>query len=190
MPYKDENIRREKHRIYYLKNRDIFIERSKLRFEAKKEEILEQNKLRYKKDKKRILAVNKLYRIKHKAEKALMDKNYYLKNIDRIKKYKSDWDKKWRATHKGEKNANTAKRFAALMKRIPKYANLEKIKEIYKEAERLTKSTGIQYQVDHIIPLQGKTVSGFHHENNLRIITAQENMSKGNRFTPMFIERT
>ena len=54
--------------------------------------------------------------------------------------------------------------------------------EMYHLAEIRTKTTGIVWHVDHVIPLRGKTVSGFHVPSNLRVITAQENMKKGNRY--------
>lgn len=58
----------------------------------------------------------------------------------------------------------------------PKWANREKILEIYKEAyeQRL--------EVDHIIPLNNDLVCGLHVEGNLQIITSEENLRKGNSF--------
>ena len=74
------------------------------------------------------------------------------------------------------------KRKASLIQRTPKWADIEKIKAFYIELERLTKETGILHEVDHIIPLQGKFVSGLHVHNNLQILTRSENRSKGNNF--------
>lgn len=59
--------------------------------------------------------------------------------------------------------------------RVPLWADHEKIDEIYRN-----KPDG--YEVDHIIPLSGKTVSGLHVHNNLQYLPKQENRLKSNRF--------
>lgn len=46
----------------------------------------------------------------------------------------------------------------------------------------MTHKTGIRHEVDHIIPLQGRTVSGLHVETNMQVITRAENRAKWNHF--------
>lgn len=45
-------------------------------------------------------------------------------------------------------------------------------------------ATGIEWDVDHIVPLQSKIVCGFHNEFNLAVITAKENNAKRNYYWP------
>lgn len=44
------------------------------------------------------------------------------------------------------------------------------------------------FEVDHIAPLKGKTVSGLHVLGNLQVITRAENRAKGNKFCPAAVE--
>jgi hypothetical protein len=89
---------------------------------------------------------------------------------------------KYRKNHKDLACAERALRRCREKQRTVSWANLEKIKQLYREARKLTEETGVPHHVDHIIPLQGKLVSGLHVENNLRVIPAKENISKHNRF--------
>jgi len=76
----------------------------------------------------------------------------------------------------------TRKRRATICRDDP--ATMIWIDSIYNEARALTKQTGIQYSVDHIVPLRGDDVCGLHVPWNLQIMTKSENCSKGNRWNP------
>jgi hypothetical protein len=41
---------------------------------------------------------------------------------------------------------------------------------------------GFEWHVDHVIPLQGKKVSGFHVPSNIQVIPASENVRKNASF--------
>ena len=52
---------------------------------------------------------------------------------------------------------------------------LRQIQEIYQEAQYLTFTAGVQYDVDHIVPL---FEGGLHHPDNLQVITHKEHLMK------------
>jgi 5-methylcytosine-specific restriction endonuclease McrA len=55
------------------------------------------------------------------------------------------------------------------------------MRQMYLEAQRLTKLTGERYVVDHIVPLINDAVCGLHVPWNLRIMTQEENLKKSNK---------
>lgn len=102
---------------------------------------------------------------------------------ERVRRKANEW---YHANkHKLEVRADRARRCAerqrGLKQRTPAWADLEAIRKIYIQAQRLSDETGIHHNVDHRIPLFGKKVSGLHVETNLRVIPAKENRSKGNK---------
>jgi hypothetical protein len=98
--------------------------------------------------------------------------------------YQREYSKQWSKLNAGRKNANRTRYKNTKKKAVPLWANHEKIKSIYEKADILTKETGIAHHVDHIYPLQSKYMCGLHVETNLQILTAEENMRKGNRTWP------
>lgn len=64
---------------------------------------------------------------------------------------------------------------------MPPWVDLTAIAAIYAEAARITAETGVVHEVDHIWPLAGRDACGLHVPWNLRVITAVENRTKGNK---------
>ena len=54
----------------------------------------------------------------------------------------------------------------------------QRILFIYKECAIITEETGVPHHVDHIYPI---SKGGLHHPDNLQILTATENIHKGNK---------
>ena len=87
----------------------------------------------------------------------------------------------------GKASARRALRRSREIEREVQWANTEEISLWYKMRNLLSDWIGIKYHVDHIIPLCGKTVSGLHVENNLRLLKATENSRKFNKVIPELI---
>lgn len=113
------------------------------------------------------------------------DREYELKKIwrttDKARAWRREWDKKFKKENAGYYSALNNERRARKLQRTVKWGSPDKIREIYEEAAEMRKQ-GQNVHVDHIIPLQGENVSGLHVENNLQIITAEENLRKSNKF--------
>ena len=67
---------------------------------------------------------------------------------------------------------------------IPKWYKDEeqKIINLYAQCRKLNELYGSKLEVDHIIPLRSKTVSGLHCFANLQILDSSLNTSKFNRY--------
>lgn len=88
---------------------------------------------------------------------------------------------RWSKANPHKTAALAAARRAKIKNATPAWANKKEIEKIYFEAARLTKETGIPHEVDHYYPIKSRVVCGLHCEANLRVITAEENMKKGNK---------
>ncbi len=108
-------------------------------------------------------------------EKLLIKEYWYQVNLEYIKEKRIGrfYCKACTKFH-GKKHSRA--RLRKLKKATPKWANLDKIKEIYINCPN-------GYEVDHVIPLNGSVVSGLHIENNLQYLSVKDNRMKSNSFT-------
>lgn len=124
------------------------------------------------------------------------DKEYRRKNQHKLREYFKEYhllnkERKvlmaslWQQQNKDKANINKKNCSLKRKKRLPSWLTLEDLKqieEIYLKAKNMSKQTGLEYHVDHIIPLNGKNVSGLHVPSNLQILLASDNLSKSNKF--------
>jgi len=71
------------------------------------------------------------------------------------------------------------------MQRTPKWLDEDgrwMLEQAYEIASLRTKMLKVPFEVDHIIPLQGKRVSGLHVPENIQVIPAFHNRSKSNHY--------
>jgi hypothetical protein len=118
----------------------------------------------------------KQWHSENKQQQSAYREQYYNNNPEYFKKY--------RIINKHKINAKTRKRQAAKIQRTPKWLtqnDLWMIEEAYELAALRTKLFGFPWEVDHVLPLQGKVVSGLHTPYNLQVIPAKQNRSKANR---------
>ena len=107
-------------------------------------------------------------------------KEYYLNNRDDKIKKACVHGKIWRKNNPDKVNFyNSTKRQRRLQRNKTKDP---RIKAVYSLAKRLTDCLQAEFQVDHIIPMQGKLVSGLHIFENLQVISAKENYKKNNSY--------
>lgn len=170
MPYKDEQVAKLKRKEYYLKNRDRIIAQNSAWAKANADHVRQ----------KKQVYVQSLSEEKKEMYNAKARERYH-----QNKEWNAARKKVYRSNNRHVINASASKRRAAQLHRIPKWLtdfDKLKIKCIYSIASMLTKTNKELWVVDHIIPLQGKLVSGLHVPSNLQVMRARENESKFNKF--------
>lgn len=149
-------------------------------YKANTERALKSCKDRYPQVREQRLKGMREWRERNPDRKQEIDRHWRTNNRDRKRENWREWKSK--NPHKGAKESSL--RRAAKRNATPSWANHDVIAELFLEAARLTKQTGIKYHVDHIVPLKSEIVCGLHWEGNMRVITGAENISKSNRYWP------
>ena len=93
---------------------------------------------------------------------------------------------KWAKNNPNKVNARTARRYASKTQATPKWVTAEDtwlITEVYALAKVRTDMLKVKWEVDHIVPLRGRNVSGLHVLWNLQVIPAKTNRVKSNSWS-------
>lgn len=186
MAFKNKEDAKAYSRDYWIKNKESESARIKAWKLKNKEKIKQQSKEYREANKEKEKAQKKEYYIKNKETILARNKQYRDSNPDKVSKQISAWREK----NIGRVQARLRKYQAGKIKRTPSWlTEIDKFEMecIYKYAAALN-GVGLNYHVDHIIPLQGKIVSGLHLPENLQVMQASENIKKQNKFEVANVE--
>lgn len=108
------------------------------------------------------------------------NRTYYEVNADKERARIARYIKQ----NSGRYSRHSAARRASIAGAMPPWLTAEQLDQIaltFIYARAWTLATGVPHDVDHIVPLRGKTVCGLHVPWNLRVISAKSNRKKSNR---------
>lgn len=101
------------------------------------------------------------------VDSAGLCEKHYIKNY--ISKNRQHW------------NAYHGARRARVRKATPRWADTRAIRNVYLRCAKITAATGVEHHVDHIVPINGKSVCGLHVHWNLQVIPGADNLAKSNK---------
>jgi len=121
-----------------------------------------------------------------KKLKRIQDREYYLRNKNSVLASVN----KWKDNNKNKTviygRTAASKRRARIKKASTKltFTDEQLIKQYYEHSARLKNKLGIEFHVDHILPL---SLGGLHHPSNLQVVPALWNRRKHNRNTNLWL---
>jgi hypothetical protein len=174
-----ENSKQKCWKRWYLKHKTEYHAKQKEWRSEHKEEVQKQQKLYRRQNQAKETERCRKWRLENPEKQKICTDNWRERN----KKIIALYSKKYRKKHRAERTATQMKRHAQYLHAIPSWADLNAIKEFYKNCPK-------GYHVDHIIPLQHPLVAGLHVLSNLQYLPMKENLRKHNKFEPIYISNT
>lgn len=153
--------KQEYHKKYYEKNREKLLKRSN-----------DWRKVPANKERKKALIDKWRSKKENKEKRKASLKIWYEKNKNSTS-YKAYGNAKTKKYTENKRDNNY------ILTELDKFVE----KEIYELAQIRTKETGFEWHVDHIIPL---SKGGKHAIDNLQVVPAKWNLSKGNKNQEVF----
>ncbi len=120
----------------------------------------------------------------HKAEKLAYGAAWRETNAAKFQAARENWY----AANRDQARASKRNRRRSVRLAEVRWADKARIASINRQAAELTRATGVPHEVDHIIPVVHPLVCGLHCQDNLQVLTAEQNRKKSNSFDPAQFE--
>lgn len=149
---------------------------TKKNYDENKEKRSLQRKERRKNNREQYLLVAKAGRERNKEKIKEYFRGYYKNNKDKV----ALANKKWREKNWARMSGLLAKYRTKKTAQTPDLSNESKmiIVSLFQQAQRLSKTIGVPFEVDHIIPI---SLGGIHAPMNLQVIPRSVNRKKHNK---------
>ena len=169
--------RNKKARDYREKNKVKLNKRQLERYYLNREKYLKQVKAYREENIEQIREKQKKYREANREYLKDRNKKYYQNNKEHFRARK----RRWRSKNPDKAAVIDSRKKARILEAMLPTTDEKLIEKIHRERRKLSKKDNKEYHVDHIIPL---SIGGAHHQDNMRIIDAKENMAKSNKYIP------
>lgn len=183
---------------YRKNNREMLRVKASEYYKNNTEKAAQSRRAYVEKNAEKIKVQQAAYRSKNKGKAKEYKAAYYLKNkakiiADSVQRKRDnpqsarDSSKRYRKNHPKKVYALTRLKQAEKAQRVPSWLtpdDLWLMREIYDLAALRTELTQVKWEVDHIVPLRGRLVSGLHVPTNLRVVTQKENRYKSDQWNP------
>lgn len=178
-------------RICYDNNREAALEKQRLwrdknpdynrqQYHSNKEDRLAAHQGWYRENRDRMRDYNRRYREDNLSEIIERERRYRQENQESVR----ERARRYQAANQEKFFAYASKRRAAKRDRIPPwFGELDQflLEEAYGLAVQRQELTGIEWHVDHMVPLLARKASGLHCADNIQVIPAAMNLSKNNK---------
>jgi len=184
------------HKRYYEVNKEKVAEGQKRYREENREKVAEAARRYYEENREKIAEGKRRYREENREKEVEYQKMWREENREKEAERKKRWreenrervaevEKRYRDENKDKVRAGIARRRAKLREALGPSASKAIIESRYAAKEHLKKVTGYDWHVDHTQPLSR---GGKEHEDNLQVVPAKWNCSKGNHHCDRWIE--
>ena len=135
----------------------------------------------YQKNKATHQAYQQQYNRTNKHAIQAQRRQYYLEHKDTIRARQQEHHKENKFLY----NMYSSQRRARKLSATPTWLSDEHYQQIlalYQQRQVLSEQLGVNFEVDHVVPLQYPLVCGLHVPWNLQLLTLEENRQKSNSF--------